>query len=198
MQNALVSALEVIDSDRFSFVQNPASLNPERFVPTMMQSEYITSLYVYDLQEGRSERYFKDNASETCVVGEERMNSIFEGGMALDIRPEKWFALLEGNSTEYVCKYAYGYQIPLLKLSEMYLIAAEASGNISYVDSVRVNRGYVTSPLPAGADLLFIPSGVPTLLARPAAGLLRVSLSSYMPPVAGAWRLGLRLRVSVL
>ena len=153
MQNALVSALEVIDSDRFSFVQNPASLNPERFVPTMMQSEYITSLYVYDLQEGRSERYFKDNASETCVVGEERMNSIFEGGMALDIRPEKWFALLEGNSTEYVCKYAYGYQIPLLKLSEMYLIAAEASGNISYVDSVRVNRGYVTSPLPAGADL---------------------------------------------
>ena len=34
-------------------------------------------------------------------------------------------------------------QIPLLKIGEMYLIAAEASGDISYLNTMRKNRGYV-------------------------------------------------------
>ena len=46
-----------------------------------------------------------------------------------------------------------GTQIPLLKLSEMYLIAAEASGDIRYLETLRANRGYATDPLPAGANL---------------------------------------------
>ena len=35
----------------------------------------------------------------------------------------------------------------------MYLIAAEASGDIRYLETLRANRGYATDPLPAGANL---------------------------------------------
>ena len=43
--------------------------------------------------------------------------------------------------------------IPMIRLSEMYLIAAEASGDISYLETLRSYRGYANRPLPAGADL---------------------------------------------
>ena len=81
MQNALASALEVINSGRFEFI-NDAILSEESFdysyVESMARHEYVTSLYVYDLKEGRSDFYFKDLASETCVISTERKSSIFE------------------------------------------------------------------------------------------------------------------------
>ena len=46
-----------------------------------------------------------------------------------------------------------GTQIPLLKLGEMYLIAAEASGDIEYLKTFRKLRGYTSNPLPEGDDL---------------------------------------------
>ena len=157
MQNALASALEVINSGRFEFI-NDAILSEESFdysyVESMARHEYVTSLYVYDLKEGRSDFYFKDWASETCVISTERKSSIFESvGLDLDIRSKNLFAIPSGSSTEYVIKYATGSQIPLLKLSEMYLIAAEASGDISYLETLRANRGYASRPLPEGANL---------------------------------------------
>ena len=74
-------------------------------------------------------------------------------GQDLDIRSKNWFETPAGSATEYVNKYMRGTQIPLLKLSEMYLIAAEASGDIRYLETLRANRGYATDPLPAGANL---------------------------------------------
>ena len=101
-----------------------------------------------------SDLYFKDLASEVCVISTERKTSIFEAvGLDLDIRSKNLFAIPSGSSTEYVIKYATGSQIPLLKLSEMYLIAAEASGDISYLETLRANRGYASRPLPEGANL---------------------------------------------
>ena len=108
------------------------------------------------MKEGHSDYYFKDAASETCVISQERKASIYEvDGLELDVRckPEQWFTVPSGSQTEYVIKYATGHQIPLLKLSEMYLIAAEASGDISYLETLRSYRGYANRPLPAGADL---------------------------------------------
>ena len=157
MQNALSSALEVINSGRFEFISD-AIRSEESFyysyVESMARHEYIASLYVYDLKEGRSDLYFKDLASEVCVISTERKTSIFEAvGLDLDIRSKNLFAIPSGSSTEYVIKYATGSQIPLLKLSEMYLIAAEASGDISYLETLRANRGYASRPLPEGANL---------------------------------------------
>ena len=157
MQNALASALEVINSGRFEFISD-AIRSEESFdysyVESMARHEYITSLYVYDLKEGRSDLYFKDLASEVSVIGAERKASIFEAvGLDLDIRSKNLFAIPSGSQTEYVIKYATGTQIPLLKLSEMYLIAAEASGDISYLETLRANRGYASRPLPEGSVL---------------------------------------------
>lgn len=44
-------------------------------------------------------------------------------------------------------------RIPLLKLSEMYLIAAEASGDKSWLQTLRDHRGYVNYPLADDCDL---------------------------------------------
>ena len=102
----------------------------------MARHEYVSSLYVYDLKEGRSDLFFKNLASCECVIAEGRKASIYSGmGQDLDIRSKNWFETPAGSATEYVNKYMRGTQIPLLKLSEMYLIAAEASGDIRYLDT---------------------------------------------------------------
>ena len=157
MSNALTAALEVIHSGRFEFITDQIVADESRdysFVESMGRHEYISSLYVYDLKKGRSELFFKDLSTYTCVMNAERKSSIFESiGLDLDMRSKRLFAIPSGSQTEYVCKYETGTQIPLLKLSEMYLIAAEASGDISYLETLRSYRGYATQPLPADADL---------------------------------------------
>ncbi len=99
------------------------------YIEKMARHEYVSSLYVYDLKEGRSDLFFKNLASCECVIAEGRKASIYSGmGQDLDIRSKNWFETPAGSATEYVNKYMRGTQIPLLKLSEMYLIAAEARG----------------------------------------------------------------------
>ena len=158
MTDALTCAKEVIDSKRFLFmndsINNVYDYRNLSYIEKMARHEYISSLYVYDLKEGRSDLFFKNLATYECVIAEGRKASIYSGmGQDLDIRSKNWFETPAGSSTEYVNKYMRGTQIPLLKLSEMYLIAAEASGDIRYLETLRANRGYATDPLPAGADL---------------------------------------------
>ena len=157
MQNALASALEVINSERFEFISD-AIIADEPYGTTYMESvarhEYISSLYVYDLLEGRSDVFFKELATYECTIDDGRKSSIFTDlGINLDIRSKNMFGPRDASGGEYVSKYMTGTQIPLIKISEMYLIAAEASGDISYLETLRANRGYGSNPLPAGADL---------------------------------------------
>ena len=157
MQNALTSALEVIDSERFEFVDDAIRADESydySYVESIARHEYITSLYVYDLKEGRSDQFFKSLAPYECMIEDNRKSSIFDGlGLDLDVRAKNLFEVPEGSSDEYISKYMSGNRIPLIKLSEMYLIAAEASGDIDYLETLRANRGYATNPLPAGANL---------------------------------------------
>lgn len=157
MQNALAAALEVINSERFEFI-NDAIISDEsrdfEYMESVARHEYVSSVYVYDLLEGRSDMFFKSLATYECVINDGRKSSIFTDlGIDLDIRSKNMFGPRDASGGEYVSKYMTGTQIPLLKLSEMYLIAAEASGDISYVETLRANRGYAGNPLPAGADL---------------------------------------------
>ena len=157
MTNALACAEEVIHSGRFACVTDKILQDePSKytFVESVGRHEYITSLYVYDLKKGRSDLYFKDLATYACVVGEERKLGIFGGtGLDLDVRSKRLFDIPSGSKTEYVIKYISGNRIPLLKLSEMYLIAAEASGDIRFLETLRGFRGYAGNPLPADANL---------------------------------------------
>ena len=158
MPNALACAEEVINSGRFVCITDEILQVEQRtysFVESMGRHEYITSLYVYDLKKGRSDLYFKDVSTYGCVIGEERKSGIFESaGLDLDIRSKRLFSIPDGSSREYVNKYFTGNRIPLLKLSEMYLIAAEASGDIRFLNTLRDFRGYAGNALPADADLL--------------------------------------------
>ena len=121
---------------------------------SVARHEYISSLYVYDLLEGRSDVFFKSLATYECNIDDGRKSSIFTDlGINLDIRSKNMFGPRDASGGEYVSKYMTGTQIPLIKLSEMYLIAAEASGDIDYLETLRANRGYGSNPLPAGADL---------------------------------------------
>lgn len=158
--NALICAREVIESKRFELLtdqhltedKNTTERRNWSYLQSMAAREYISSLYVYDLKKGRSELYFKDLSTYDCMISKQRKSNIFEN-VDLDIRSKKLFAIPSGSQKEYVCKYETGNRIPLLKLSEMYLIAAEASGDISYLEKLRSHRGYANQPLPAGADL---------------------------------------------
>ena len=156
MQNALASALEVINSGRFEFISDAirAEESYYEYMESVARHEYISSLYVYDLLEGRSDVFFKSLATYECTIDDGRKSSIFTDlGINLDIRSKNMFGPRDASGGEYVSKYMTGTQIPLIKISEMYLIAAEASGDISYLETLRANRGYGSNPLPAGADL---------------------------------------------
>ena len=156
MQNALASALEVINSGRFEFISDAirAEESYYEYMESVARHEYISSLYVYDLLEGRSDVFFKSLATYECTIDDGRKSSIFTDlGINLDIRSKNMFGPRDASGGEYVNKYMTGTQIPLIKLSEMYLIAAEASGDIDYLETLRANRGYGSNPLPAGADL---------------------------------------------
>ena len=157
MQNALASALEVINSGRFEFISDAIRAEESydyEYMESVARHEYISSLYVYDLLEGRSDVFFKSLATYECTIDDGRKSSIFTDlGINLDIRSKNMFGPRDASGGEYVNKYMTGTQIPLIKLSEMYLIAAEASGDIDYLETLRANRGYGSNPLPAGADL---------------------------------------------
>ncbi len=152
--DALACAKEVIESGKFELLtdQHLADDKNKSYIQSMSDREYISSLYVYDLKKGHSEQYFKDNSTYTCEVSGQRKSSIFEN-VDLDTRSKRLFSIPSGSQKEYVNKYETGNRIPLLKLSEMYLVAAEASGDINYLETLRAHRGYASIPLPAGADL---------------------------------------------
>lgn len=157
MQNALNAALEVINSGRFEFISDAIRAEESydyEYMESVARHEYITSLYVYDMLEGRSDIFFKSLALYECNIDDGRKSSIFTDlGINLDIRSKNMFGPRDASGGEYVSKYMTGTQIPLIKISEMYLIAAEASGDISYLETLRANRGYGSNPLPADADL---------------------------------------------
>ena len=74
-------------------------------------------------------------------------------GVDIDWRNQNQFVLKTGETKYYIGKYTGVNRIPLLKLSEMYLIAAEASGDKSYLQTLRDHRGYVNYPLDDDCDL---------------------------------------------
>lgn len=153
---ALECAREVIDSDRFRLLTDEIVREESKdytYVESMGRHEYISSLYVYNLKEDRSDNYFR-SGSNACVIGLPRKTEIFGSlGIDLDLRSKNLFVQPAGETNEYCAKYYSGTKIPLLKLSEMYLIAAEASDDITYLEKLRSHRGYASSPLPEGTSL---------------------------------------------
>ena len=161
--NALKYAKEVIDSQEFNFVNGNTNItNPTSATSNaIFSSEHIFSVYKSDLRTV-SERYFKTESSaaesEDYFSTQANINTYYEitvPGHAIDIRgPQasnsRWNIF--NTSTVYSTKYYVGANVnnvnqklvPVIKLAEMYYIAAEASSSISealsYLNTVRAAR----------------------------------------------------------
>lgn len=167
---ALSAAEEVIESDIWEWI-NPRSLtnsNPD-YRDMTFSDEHIFSIYVSDLKKIIGVWFDASNPNATyerCFLTESRAKTVFEASdpeKELDIRynnllerqgaglrnyaPRKLFQS-ENNSS-------YGQRIPLIRISEMFYIAAEClttganknySKAIEYLNEVRENRN-ITQPL---------------------------------------------------
>lgn len=164
MKAALAYAREVIDSGRFALVDDAVLAQDAQdtrfdkgtftFMMSVARHEYISGLYVYNLKEGISDLYFRDSESASLRTSDIRKQAVFGAdGLDFDIRAKRMFGVPSGSNNEYTCKYLTGTQIPLLKIGEMYLIAAEASGDPSWLQTLRTKRGYHDTAI-AQADLM--------------------------------------------
>lgn len=152
--NALACAKEVIESGKFSLLEEKQLQGDNTWGYLCSESEYISSLYVYDMEEGRSDVFFGEESTMKCYISDGRRSIIFgTPGVDIDWRNQNMFVLKTGEAKYYVGKYRGVNRIPLLKLSEMYLIAAEASGDKSWLQTLRDHRGYVNYPLADDYDL---------------------------------------------
>lgn len=107
------------------------------------------------MEEGRSDVFFGEESTMKCYISDGRRSIIFgTPGVDIDWRNQNMFVLKTGEAKYYVGKYRGVNRIPLLKLSEMYLIAAEASGDKSWLQTLRDHRGYVNYPLEDNCDLV--------------------------------------------
>ncbi|MDR3009535.1 MAG: RagB/SusD family nutrient uptake outer membrane protein [Sphingobacterium sp.] len=161
--NALKYAKEVIESQKFEFVNgNTNTVNAASATSNaIFSTEHIFSIYKSNLKDV-SDRYFKTEAgaaeNEDLFTTLANLNSWYEvsvSGHAIDIRgPQasnsRWNQF--NASTVYSNKYYVGNNvnnvnqklIPVIKLSEVYYIAAEASETIDqalvYLNKVRTAR----------------------------------------------------------
>jgi len=158
---ALASALEVINSDKFPWTKQADFLNTE---PTaqdlLLYKEMIFGWYapwtVKDLQTR-----FESGTAGIFISRQDAENVYESSGVGgEDLRYKKWLQVgVDGNFK--LLKYSrnpngdeadmranlYPETLPAIRLSEMYYIAAEASFDahkqqaLDYVDSVRTHRG---------------------------------------------------------
>ncbi len=151
---ALECAKEVIDAKKFTLLEESQLVKDKTWGSLCSENEYISSLYVYNMEEGRSDMFFGEESSVQCHISDTRRASVFgTPGVDIDWRNQNMFFLKTGEAKTYIGKYRGVNRIPLLKLSEMYLIAAEASGDKGYLQTLRDHRGYVNYPLEENCDL---------------------------------------------
>lgn len=150
-ENALAYAKEVIDSDRFQAITENKLIGTD--VPDIIFSEEIVFRLFNDNLKEKSDFIFK--GEDGLIISEERKEAYYEKEAygTTDYRDKYQFDVAEGDITEIVSKYNYNKDyrsnraryIPIIRLSEMYYIAAESTTNndnaLAYINAVRLNRG---------------------------------------------------------
>ena len=152
--NALKYAQEVIDSKKYPWVSSGSVATSDRnsrdgiFMPEciwMLNNNKLGSLVDVYLKES------KDNEGNLLVTSTEVRNEIFESNLygGSDWRYIYYF---EPYNTYYISSKlwqvssTYNKRQPLLRISEMYLIAAECADNtkdaLKYVNELRHHRGF--------------------------------------------------------
>jgi len=146
-------ANDVINCEKFA-LNDSKTISDAPFsavVMSHMAQEYMFSIYKRDLTENVNENYYKYvtyPGNNTLEIDEARRNEYYEtdkyGGVA-DVRFTKLFNINGNGLSYYLAKYEYAHfnvkRIPLIKISEMYLIIAECMNSVDHLKYLRRMRG---------------------------------------------------------
>lgn len=155
---ALKYAQEVIESPHFSLVETNAS-NPVLF------GEHIFSLNVFELKKLIDPLYNPSNTSGLLQNKKETIEELYEtkGAGTNDFRGKEQGFVSKGqvrilnkfNQDAYSGNYSGKDIVPLIRLAEMYYIAAEctesAAESAEYLNTIRQKRGIPSSDLLVGS-----------------------------------------------
>ncbi|TWW00617.1 RagB/SusD family nutrient uptake outer membrane protein [Chitinophaga pinensis] len=158
--NALVNALEVINSNKFPWTRQNDFLNPnDEKKDRILYRELLFGWYVPNMSGALNSR-FRNGESALFITSSEGQNMYETGGVGGDdFRYKQWFSEQSGGlGTRLQLEKYYRdgdanihYQMaPAIRLSEMYYIAAECTFDTDpakawdYFNEVRLHRGIGT------------------------------------------------------
>lgn len=150
--NAAKYAMQVINSGKFRFITTSELNAAIASADNAFSPELIFSLYVSGLK-ATSDYYFTETTAGTSTYNRlelttARLGTLYEitTGGSSDIRYNKQWQ--SSGAGKYLSKYwqntatnmALRNQVPMIRLSEMYLILAEVNNDVAYVDVIRSAR----------------------------------------------------------
>jgi hypothetical protein len=150
--NALIAAKEVIESEEFDLVD----YNKVQSILDSEQSRTLTQEHLFAIDKNNLEdlfdKYFDSNLISTDKNALRFNRNIIDDeiyeirGVNADFRKGLWFSDLD-LATSSLDKYKYEKIVPLLKASEMYLIASECAADeteaLFFLNALRYHRGLV-------------------------------------------------------
>lgn len=124
LRQAYTYATEVIDCGLFPLIGSD-DLNGSE--DNGFVQENVFAIEHDGLKEDVADKYFyvPNTSSLMLAISSSTLNTIFPAALSSDYRRQWW--LEQGGSYAVVAKYNYNNRVPLLKVSEMYLIAAETA-----------------------------------------------------------------------
>lgn len=160
-EKALAAAQEVISSDKFSWA---TVANLQAGYDRCLADEHLFALNNLTMKADVADEYFSDESARSFAVTRDRLLTYFENATQ-DYRYT--FLFKAGTATHannrYLAKYDeavgtgtyYKYKMPLLRLSEMYLIKSEVEYRQGDTDAAKatLNQLRVARNLPALSDL---------------------------------------------
>ena len=160
---AVTYANQVISSNMFHFI-TPTELNTDKTkADNAFSPDLIFSLYVSGLK-ATSDVYFTETTSGTSTnnrleLSTARLGTLYEiaSGGSSDVRYNKQW--LSSGAGKYLAKYwqytetnmALRNLVPMIRLSEMYLIVAEVNADLASVNVIKTARAL--NPLASTTDL---------------------------------------------
>ncbi len=158
--SALTAAKEVIDNAvKFPWITTAKILNDKANPDRVFSTELLFGLMSLDMYDNYRD-YFSPDLVESQILApsDARLKSTFENNEN-DYRYNPMWLLtgIGGKNYRTFFKYAdipeksyvYRYTLPLIRLSEMYYIAAESEGNVTYLNIVRNKRNLTDLPVTA-------------------------------------------------
>ena len=135
-------ATEVIESGLFPLISSADlnSMDQNGFV-----QENIFALECIGLKEDLIDNYFyvPNTSSQMLAISSTTLGQVFPASLSTDYRKQWW--LEESGSYHLVSKYNYSERVPIVKISEMYLIASETAATIElaaeWFNELQYHRG---------------------------------------------------------